>query len=52
MTGSIAPALYLAPDNMKGTSPVDRAQVLSWMTSADVDILPLVAAGLVKVSQK
>jgi len=52
LTGSIAPALYLAPDNLKGVSPTDQAKVLSWMTSADVDILPLVAAGLVKKVNK
>ncbi|CAL4125278.1 unnamed protein product [Meganyctiphanes norvegica] len=52
LTGSIAPALYLSPNNLKGETPVDQAQVLSWMTTAEVDILPLVAAGFVKKANK
>ncbi|XP_042219143.1 alanine--tRNA ligase, cytoplasmic-like [Homarus americanus] len=47
MVGSIAPAWYLAPDALKGSSYVDQGQVLSWMSTADSLLLPLVCSGMI-----
>ncbi|KAK4319716.1 hypothetical protein Pmani_009373 [Petrolisthes manimaculis] len=52
LVGSLAPAWYLASEALRGSNPLNQAQVLSWMTTADSQLLPLVYSGLVSQQVK
>lgn len=51
LVGSLAPAWYLASSALRGCSPVDQGQVLSWMSTADSQLLPIVCSGMVPQSK-
>lgn len=46
LKGGLACSLFLAPSSMRGADPVQQAQVLSWVVSAETEFLPLFASGL------
>ncbi|KAA0198665.1 hypothetical protein HAZT_HAZT005176 [Hyalella azteca] len=45
LEGALASASFVAPADMCGKDPVHKAQVLSWMITAESELLPLLAAG-------
>uniref|UniRef100_A0A2P2I2B3 Alanine--tRNA ligase n=1 Tax=Hirondellea gigas TaxID=1518452 RepID=A0A2P2I2B3_9CRUS len=46
LEGAVAPAMFLAPVSLKGSDALHQAQVLSWVLSADSELLPLIASGI------
>lgn len=52
LSGSIAPAWYLASEQFRGSNAVDQGQILSWMSSADSLLLPVVCSGMVPSQAK
>ena len=42
ISGSVAMSLHVSPPELKGKSAINEAQVLSWMMTAEAEILPMV----------